>query len=413
MQALVGVSPFFAGLGLDVPLRHPEIPFAHPLDGGRAAVLHADVAETAAGLGRDGTAWRRLLGPLAGPALFDDVLGDLRHLPRHPLTLARFGVPGLFGASALGRAAFRDEPARALLAGAAAHSMRALSVPLTAGFGLVLAASAHATGWPVVAGGSGTLAALLVERLAALGIDVECGHLVTDLGALPAARVTLLDVGPAQLLTLAGPRLPARTRRRFERFRYGPGVFKIDYALAGPVPWTHPDCRRAGTLHLGGTAAETAASEAAVEAGRHPDRPYVLAVQACVADPSRAPAGRHTLWAYCHVPAGSTRDRTAAVEAQIERFAPGFRDLVLARSTRTAAQYAAYDANYVGGDINAGRAGLAASVLGPAGGWSRYRTGVPGVYLCSSSTPPGGGVHGMCGHLAAREALARELRGAA
>ena len=414
VQALVAVSPFFTDLGLHtaLPLRRPEIAYAQPLDGGRAALAYADLDRTVAGLGRDGKAWRRLMSPLVAraPELFADVLGDLRHLPRRPVTLARFGLPGLLAASTLAKTAFRDEPARALFAGVAAHSMRALSTPLTAAFGLILAVSAHASGWPVVAGGSGTLTDALVTRLATLGVEVECGKQITDLRQLPAARATLLDVGPAQLAALAGDRLTATYRRQLRRYRYGPGVFKIDYALSGPVPWTHPDCVRAATLHLGGTLDEIAASEADVEAGRHSDRPYVLAVQATGADPTRAPLGRHTLWAYCHVPSGSTLDRTAAVETQIERFAPGFREVVLARATRTAAQYEAYDANYVGGDINAGRAGMWSSVLGPTGGWSRYRTRLPGVYLCSSSTPPGGGVHGMCGYNAARAALARELR---
>lgn len=414
VQALVGLSPFFTDLGLDaaVPLRRPEIAYAQPLDGGRAALAHADLNRTVEGLGRDGKAWRRLINPLVAraPELFADVLGDLRHLPRRPVTLARFGLPGLLGASTLAAAIFREEPARALFAGVAAHSMRALSTPLTAAFGLVLAVSAHATGWPVVAGGSGRLTDALVARLAALDVHVECGRQITDLRELPAAAATLLDIGPAQFVALAGDRLAATYRRHLRRYRYGPGVFKIDYALSEAVPWTNPDCARAGTLHVGGTLDEIAASEADVEAGRHADCPFVLAVQATAADPTRAPAGRHTLWAYCHVPSGSTLDRTGPVEAQIERFAPGFRDVVLARATRTAAQYAAYDANYVGGDINAGRAGMWSSLLGPTGGWSRYRTRLPGVYLCSSSTPPGGGVHGMCGYNAARAVLAHELR---
>ena len=407
VQALAGLSPFFRGLdlaSLGVELCLPEIPFAQPLDGGRAALAHRDLAATAAGLGRDGTAWRRLFAPLVARAedLIEDVFADLRHLPRHPLLLSRFGVPALAPATALARAVFRDEPARALFAGVSAHSMRRLDAPLTSAFGMVLAVTAHSGGWPVVRGGSGRLVAGLVRRLHELGVEIECEHRVRSLDELPRTELVLLDVSPRQLAELAGPALPARYRAALTRFRYGPGVFKIDWVLREPVPWAAPEVRRAGTVHVGGTLAEIAASEADVEAGRHSERPYVLAVQASVADPDR---GGHTLWGYCHVPSGSTLDRTAAVEAQIERFAPGFRDVVLARATRTAAEYARYDANYVGGDINAGRAGLYQAALGPVPRWSRYRTPLPGTYLCSSSTPPGGGVHGMCGMNAAREAL--------
>jgi len=414
VQALTGLSPFFRSLDLPsmgVRLLHPEIAYAQPLDGGRAALAYPDLEQTADALGRDGRAWRTLFAPLVRRAadLFSEILGDLRHVPRHPLTLARFGLPGLLPVAALARTLFRDAPARALLAGVGAHSMRRLSAPLTSAFGLTLATTAHAGGWPVVEGGSGRLADALVTRLAELGVEVVCDHRVSSLRELPTARATLLDLTPEQLLVLGGDALPTGYRRALERYRYGPGVFKIDYALSGPVPWANADCRRAGTIHLGGTLEEVAASEARVEAGRHSDAPYVLVVQPGVVDASRAPAGQHTLWAYCHVPNGSDLDRTAAVEAQLERFAPGFGDLVLARATRTAAAYEVYDNNYVGGDINAGRTGLYQSVLGPIPQWSRYRTAIDGVYLCSSSTPPGGGVHGMCGANAAHEALSREL----
>ncbi len=417
VQGLAEISPFFAGMDLaamGVDLVWPKIAFAQPLDGGGAAVAHRSVEQTADGLGRDAAAWRRLLGPLSAhvPDLLTDVLSDLRHPPRHPIQLARFGLPGALSANLLARSAFRTEPARALFAGVAAHSMRTLHAPLTAAFGLLLTVSAHASGWPVVRGGSQNLTDALVDRLAALGVKFEYGRPIESLAQLPSSRVTMLDLGPRQLAQLAGDRLPPGYRRALQRFRYGPGVFKIDYALSEPVPWTNPDCRQAGTLHLGGTLAEVAASESALEHGRHADRPFVLVVQPGVMDDSRAPAGRDTLWAYCHVPSGSGLDRTAAIEAQIERFAPGFRDTVLGRSTRTAAGYEAYNRNYVGGDINAGRAGLFQSVLGPVPRWSRYRTPLTGVYLCSSSTPPGGGVHGMCGMNAANEALRREFRAA-
>lgn len=414
VQALAETSPFFKGLDLaamGVVLRRPEVAFAQPLDGGQAAAAWADVDRTADGLGVDGRAWRALFGPLVERAdvLLPEVLGDLRHVPRHPLALARFGAPGLAPVSTLARTLFRTDAARALFAGVGAHSMRRLDAPLTAAFGLVLGVTAHVTGWPVVEGGSGVLADALVRHAESLGVEFVCDTEITDLADLPPARATVLDVTPRQLLHMASDRLPRLYRRQLQRFRYGPGVFKIDHALSGPVPWTAPECRAAGTVHLGGTLEEVAESEAAVEAGRHSDRPYVLVVQPGVADPTRAPEGHHTLWSYCHVPHGSTLDRTDAIEAQIERFAPGFRDLVVARATRTAVEYEAYDANYVGGDINGGRAGLYQSVVGPTPSWSRYRTALPGVYLCSSSTPPGGGVHGMCGAHAAREVLGREL----
>ena len=410
VQALAVVSPFFRTLdleGLGVRLRRPQIPYAHPLDGGRAGVLHRDVDRTADRLDAvapgDGRTWRHLLGPLARNAddLWPEILGDLRRPPRHPLTLARFGLPGVLPASVLARA-FRSEEGRGLIAGAAAHAMRRLDAPFTSAIGLALVTAAHAADWPVVEGGSGVLTDALVTELTRLGGEIVCDHPVRE---LPDAPVRLLDVTPRQFLAMAADRLPSRYARSLAEHRYGPGVFKIDYALSGPVPWTNQDTRRAGTVHLGGTLAELARGEADVEAGRHPDAPYVLVVQGSLMDPTRAPAGTHTLWAYCHVPNGSDRDMTAGIERQIERFAPGFRDLVLQRATRTAAGYHTYDENYVGGDINGGLASAFGMVLGPVPQWSRYATPLPGTYLCSSSTPPGGGVHGMCGHLAAREAL--------
>lgn len=413
MQALAVVSPFFRTLDLEslgVRLRRPEITYAHPLDGGRAGVLHRDVERTAAALddasAGDGRTWRRLVGPLARHAddLWPEVLGDLRRPPRHPVTMARFGLPGLLPASVLARS-FSSDEGQGLITGAAAHAMRALSAPLTSAFGLALITAAHAADWPVVEGGSGVLTDAMVTELTRLGGEVVCDHPVRNLATLPSSAVTLLDVTPRQFLAMARGRLPARWVRAMRRHRYGPGVFKIDYALSGPVPWTNQDARRAGTLHLGGTLAEIASSEADVEAGRHPDAPYVLVVQGSLMDPTRAPAGKHTLWAYCHVPNGSDRDMTAAIERQIERFAPGFGDLVLQRATRTATGYHAYDENYVGGDINGGLATLFGTAIGPVAQWSRYATPLPGVYLCSSSTPPGGGVHGMGGYLAAGEAL--------
>lgn len=414
VQALLTGAPFFRTFDLDelgVRLVEPEIAFAQPLDDGSAGLAYRDMDRTVAALGRDGAAWRRLMRPLADQAeqTLDDVLSDMRHRPRHPVDLARFGARALAPVTVLARAVFREQQARALFSGVGAHSMRRLEAPFTSAFGLALGLTAHHSGWPVVEGGSGRLIEALVAYAQRLGVTFEYGHRVGDLAELPRARATLLDVGPRQLLGMAGDRMPPAYRRSLERFRYGPGVFKVDWAISEPVPWRNEDCRRAGTVHVGGTLEQVAASEAAVERGEHSDRPFVLVVQPTVMDPSRAPAGGHVLWAYCHVPNGSTLDRTDVIERQIERFAPGFRDTVLARATRNTVEYEAYDNNYVGGDINAGRASLPAAVLGPVPKWSRYRTALDGVYLCSSSTAPGGGVHGMCGYNAAREALRREL----
>ena len=408
-------SPFFASIDLaahGVELVHPDAPVAHPLDGGRAAVLERSVTATAEGLGgADGRAWRRTFGPLVRDArkLAAEILRPVVHVPRHPLTLMRFGWPALRSAEGLARTRFHDEAARALFAGVSAHSMLRLDRPLSASFGLVLATYAHAVGWPMVRGGAAAVATALVAELEAAGGDLVTGHRVGSLDELPPSRATLLDVTPRQLLSIAGERLPARSRRRAQQFRYGPGVFKVDWALDGPVPWAAEGPRRAATIHLGGTLDEIAAGEADVAAGRHPARPYVLFVQYAAWDPSRAPAGKATAWAYCHVPAGSTVDMTGRIEAQVERFAPGFRDLILARATHGPAAMEAYDENYVGGDINGGIEDVRQLVLRPWPSLDPYRVG-PGLYLCSSSTPPGGGVHGMGGLLAARSALRHDLR---
>jgi phytoene dehydrogenase-like protein len=412
---LLAASPFFRTVDLaahGVELVHPESPFAHPLDGGAAAVLERSVTATAAGLGADdGRAWRRIFGPLVRSAdhLADELLRPVLHLPRHPLPLARFGPLALRSADGLARGRFRDEPARALFAGVAAHSMLRLHRPLTASFGLVLATFAHSAGWPMVRGGSSAVAKAFVAELEAAGGAVVTSRRVDSMADLPPRRVVLFDVTPRQLLAIAGDALPPRTHRRAERFRYGSGVFKVDWALDGPVPWAAEGPRRAATVHLGGTLEEIAAAEADVAAGRHPDRPYVLFVQYQRWDSSRAPAGKGTAWAYCHVPAGSTVNMTTRIEAQVERFAPGFRDLILARSTHASAAMEAYDANYVGGDINGGIQDVRQLLFRPWPTLDPYRLG-RGLYLCSSSTPPGGGVHGMSGMLAARSALRHELR---
>ena len=418
--AIVGttaVSPFLGPGGpLDLE-RHgvefvvPDAPVGHALDGDRAVLLERSVEETAVGLGRDGAAYRRLVGPLVHDVerLMPWIFGRPLAVTRHPIAQARFGLPALLPNLALGRIAFREEPARALLAGLAAHAMVPLERLATASFGLALALSAHATGWPLVRGGTARLAEALADELRALGGAIETGHRVASLAELPPARAVLLDVTPRQLLGIAGDRLPGGYRRALERFRYGPGVFKIDWALAGPIPWRAPALARAGTVHVGGSAADVARVGREVHAGRIPDRPFVLLVQPSLFDPTRAPAGRRTAWAYCHVPTGSPVDMTTAIEAQVERVAPGFRDLVLARATHSAPQMEAHDANYVGGDINGGAQDLRQLFFRPFPQRNPWATPLPGVYLCSSSTPPGGGAHGMCGHLAARSALRREF----
>jgi phytoene dehydrogenase-like protein len=410
VHPLAASSPFFRSIDLaarGVTLCTPKVAFAHPLDGGRAAAVAGSVAETAGGLGRDAAAYRRLLGPLVRDVelTLPEILAPLRSVPRHPLAMARFGLDGLPPVTVLARRLHTEE-GRALLAGVAAHSMLPLSAPVTSAFGLLLTMTAHAVGWPVVEGGSARLVEALLTELAALGGEVETGRWVNSLNELPPARAVLLDLTPRQLIALAGDRLTGRHRAALRRFRYGPGVCKVDWALSGPVPWQAVACREAGTVHLGGTLAEVAHSEAEVIAGRLPDRPYCIVAQPGVADPTRAPAGKQTLWAYCHVPSGCPVDASGLIQAQIERFAPGFRDLILAQSVRTAADLEQYNPNYVGGDINGGAGTLLQTVLRPTPRWNPYRTAVPGVYLCSSSTPPGGGVHGMCGVGAARAALA-------
>ncbi len=410
VHPLAVMSPFFQQARLTehgVKLCTPAVAFAHPLDGGRAAAVVGSVEETAGGLGADARAYRRLLSPLVRDAglIMPAVLAPLRSPPAHPVALARFGVAGLLPATLLARR-FGTEEAKALLAGVAAHSLLPLSAPLTSAYGLVLTMAAHAAGWPVVEGGSARITGALAGELTSLGGRVVTGRWVHALDDLPAARSVLLDVSPRQFARIAGDRLTAAHRRALNRFRYAPGVCKVDWALAGPVPWLAGACREAGTVHLGGTLAEVARSEADVTAGRHPERPYCIVTQPGVVDPTRAPAGRHTLWAYCHVPAGSAVDMTARIEGQIERFAPGFRDLVLARVTTTAADEERHNPNYVGGDINGGLATLRQTIFRPSARWNPYRTPLRGVYLCSASTPPGGGVHGMCGYWAARTALA-------
>ncbi len=390
---------------------HAELPLAQPLDGGRAALLHRSVEETAEGLGPDGAAYRRLMGPLvaSGFDLTDSLLSPFQLPPRHPLLLARYGWAGVRSARGLIRSRFRTDEARALLAGLAAHSILSLRAPITAGYGLMLGVAAHLVGYPVARGGSQQVTDALVSIIEARGGEVVTGRRVTALAELPPAKAVLLDVSARNAAEIGRDRFPARYRKALEGFRYGAGVHKVDWALDGPVPWADPDVARVGTVHVGGTMEETVAAEAEVAAGRHPERPWVLLVQASRFDPTRAPAGQEALWAYCHVPNGSTVDMTDRIEAQIERFAPGFRDRILARHVMGTAEVERRNANFVGGDINAGAADLRQFVRRPTIGLDPWRTPATGVYLCSSSTPPGGGVHGMCGWHAARSALKHEF----
>lgn len=409
VHPLASASPFFQSVDLaahEVRLLSPEVAFAHPLDGGRAGAVVASVEQTATSLGPDAAAYRRLVGPFVADAsvILPEVLKIMR-VPSHPVAMARFGLVGLQPMSRLVRR-FETDEAQALLAGAAAHAVRPLTSPLTSAFGLLFLMTAHTVGWPVVEGGSARLVDALVASIEDAGGTVATGRWVTELAELGHPDATLLDTSPSALVALGGDRLPARYRAALARYPRGPGACKVDWALSGPVPWTAEVCRRAGTIHVGGTFEEIAAAEADVAAGRHPDRPFCLVVQPSVVDPTRAPAGCHTLWGYCHVPNGSTLDVTDAIESQIERFAPGFRDLVMARVTTTNPDAERVNPNYVGGDFSGGPSTIRYTLSRPTLRWNPYRTPARGLYLCSSYTPPGGGVHGMCGVGAAHAALA-------
>ena len=402
-------SPFFRALPLGehgLEIVHPLSALAHPLDDGSAVLVHRSVEETVAGLGEDGEAYRRLVGSVAAAwaDLEQVLLGPLLALPRHPVALGRFSTHALRPAARIARGTFATERARALFAGCAAHSMMPLGRSPTAAFGLVLLASAHVFDWAFPRGGSQRIADALVSVLRELGGEVVAGAAVDSTDELEATTV-LCDVVPRELVRIAGSQLPSRYAARLARFPHGPGAFKVDFALDGPIPWTAAECSRAGTVHLGGTLAEIQASERAPWSGQHAERPFVLLAQHSLFDPSRAPKGKHTAWAYCHVPNGSTVDMTERIEAQIERFAHGFPDLVLARSVLPPAELERRNRNLVGGDLNAGAATLWRLVARPVFSSSPYRTPARGLYLCSASTPPGGGVHGMCGYLAARSAL--------
>ena len=384
---------------------HGTLPVAHPLDNGPAALLHRSVHETASSFNGDARAYRSLFKPLCAnlDALLDQFLGPPLS-PKHWLLAARFAIDGLQPLTMLAHR-FKSDRARALVAGLGAHSVLSLSAPASSAIALLLGATAHRVGWPVVTGGTQRLTDALVGEARGCGVVVQTGCRLESLQQLPNSRCALLDVTPRQFLAIAGDRLEGGYRRALQRFRYAPGAYKMDWALDGPIPWRDPACKGALTVHVGGTLEAIADAEADVARGRHPGRPFVLLVQPTIADPTRAPQGKHTAWAYCHVPNGSTVDMSDRIERQIERFAPGFRDRIIARAVHTPADLERMDANCIGGDVGGGLQDLRQAIARPALRIDPYRTPLSGVFLCSASTPPGGGVHGMSGYHAARSAL--------
>lgn len=403
-------SPYLRSLPLEghgLEWVYPPADVAHPLDDGTAVLVERSLEATAEGLGQDGPAYKKLIKPLVEDweGLVEDILGPLPIPPRNPITLTRFGLNALRSATGLAGSIFRSERARAMFAGQASHSILALETPATAAAGMVMSVFSHTVGWPMARGGSQRLSDALMSYFCSLGGEVITDFEVRSLDQLPKSRATLFDLTPAQLIKIAGERLPAGYRKRLRRYRHGLGVFKIDYALKEPAPWKASEVSRAATVHVGGTMEEIAESERDAWKGVHSEEPFVLFVQQSLFDPSRAPDGRHTAWAYCHVPNGSTVDMTARIEDQIERFAPGFGDVVLARHTHNTQEMQAYNANYIGGDIIGGVQDLRQLYFRPLPALNPYRTPLKNVYLCSSSTPPGGGVHGMSGYHAAETVL--------
>jgi phytoene dehydrogenase-like protein len=388
--------------------RWPEVQYAHPLDGGAGVAAHRSVEQTAAGLGKDEGTWRRLFGPLA--ERFGEITADfmrpMLRMPDNPLLMARFGFYSGLPAALL-KARFSTPQARSLWAGVAAHAFRPFSAPMSSAIGIALGTAAHAYGWPVAEGGSSAISGAMISLLEEYGAKFETGVYVEALDELEGADVVMLDVAPAAAARIAGDRMPRRIARALSKYRHGPGTFKVDFAVEGGVPWTHEESRRAGTVHLGGSYREIAAAEATVARGAMPDNPFVLVCQQYLADPSRSNGDLHPLYAYAHVPAGYSGDVTARIEAQIERFAPGFRERVLARHVRSVARMEAHNVNYVGGDVVTGSNDPRQLVFRPRAALDPYATGVPGTYLCSAATPPGAGAHGMCGYNAANSALRR------
>lgn len=401
-------SPFLQTLPLEqygLEYIYPEIAAAHPFDDGSAAILKKSIAETAASLGIDEQAYIKLMQPIAEdwPLIAPDILGPL-HLPHHPLKVAKFGLTALPPVTVLAEK-FKTAQAKGLLAGMAAHSIQPLNNLTTSAIAMVLMAAAHTKGWPLPKGGSVKIAEAMAAHFIALGGKIQTNTYVSSLEQLPSAHAVLFDVTPVQLLQIAGHRFSSVYKWQLKRYRYGMGVFKMDWALDGPIPFTNQACRNAGTVHLGGTLAEITLSEQQTWNGHYPENPFVLLAQQSLFDATRAPQGKHTAWAYCHVPNGSVVDMTGAIEQQVERFAPGFKARIIARSTMNTDQMQQYNPNYIGGDINGGVINITQLFTRPALRWSPYKTSAKGLYICSSSTPPGGGVHGMCGYWAAKKAL--------
>ncbi|MDB5062679.1 MAG: FAD-dependent oxidoreductase [Mucilaginibacter sp.] len=408
VHPLAAGSPFFKTLPLHnhgLEYLYPEVDAAHPFDNGTAAIIKRSIDETARLLRSDAQTYLDLFKPLvkSWPALAPDVLGPL-HFPKEPLAMAKFGLNALQPATLLAKR-FKTMEAKGLFAGMAAHAIQPLNNIATSAIGLVLMANAHLGGWPIPKGGSQQIANALASYFLSLGGKIQTDTYVTSLQQLPSAHAVLFDITPKQLLQIAGHKFSPIYKWQLERYRYGDGVFKIDWALDTPIPFTANDCRKAGTVHIGGTLEEIVASEKAPANGQHLDKPYVLLAQQSLLDPSRAPEGKHTAWAYCHVPNGSIKDMTAIIENQVERFAPGFKETILAKHTFNTAQMQEHNSNYIGGDINGGIIDIGQLFTRPALRWSPYKTSAKGLYICSSSTPPGGGVHGMCGYYAAKRAL--------
>jgi phytoene dehydrogenase-like protein len=414
IQPLGMASPFFRELPLEkfgLTWIQPDAPLAHPLEDG-AVMMERSLEHTARSLGVDSEIYQFLFSSFVqnSDKLIKSSLAPLIRIPQHPFLMARFGLYALRSCTMLANQLFKTKEAKALFAGLAAHSIQPLTAPATAAFGLVLGMLGHAVGWPIPKGGSQSIADALAAYFKSLGGEIFVNNEIKTLNELPQTRATLLDITPKQFLELAKGQLPSSYTSALQRFHYGAGVFKIDYALSEAVPWKDKNCLRAGTVHVGGTLEEIVQSEYEMSQGRHAKHPYILVAQQSLFDDTRAPRGKHTLWAYCHVPNGSTVDMTEQIENQIERFAPGFRETVLARKTMTAKDMQSYNPNYIGGDINGGAATLLQLFKRPVLSVSPYRTPLKSVYLCSSSTPPGGGVHGMCGYYAAKTAL-KELAG--
>jgi len=407
IHPLGAASPYLKTLPLDIEWIHPDLCAAHPLDDGSAVTLSRSVGDTAASLGEDATRYIKLMGPFVehADAVIKGLQSPLLPVPQHPILVTKFGLRTMESALTNGKALFHGDRARALISGTAAHAMVPLRTLPAHGVALLFHLCAHTAGWPMPRRGSQSIPDALAAYLASLGGKIECGRRVATLRDVPSSRVVLFDLTPRQIVDICGEDLPAAYRRRLSHFRYGPGVFKIDYALNAPVPWKASEVGRAGTVHLGGTYEEVAASEWAVTKGRIPERPWVIVAQQSVFDETRAPAGKHTLWTYCHVPSGSDVDMTNAIEDQLERFAPGFRDTVIERAVRTPKDFERYNENYIGGDIAGGLSNLRQFFTRPIVKLNPYTTPNPRLFICSSSTPPGAGVHGMCGYNAAQAAL--------